>query len=234
MMSPPFTRRELLSAVAAAAAMPVPRISFASTLAAAAQVTLEGPWHYASLADIARRIEAGQLSPTALARQMLDRIAAVDVTLHSYVTVTADHAIASAERAEREIREGRYRGPLHGVPIGVKDLCYTKGVRTMAGTTVLADFLPDVDSTVVARLEAAGAVILGKLTLCEGAFGPYHPELPSSPAPMRRRDRTLRASCAFLPQPLLMRTHHLLSGAVRSCTPYTPLRDGLTPLRQVP
>ena len=63
------------------------------------------------------------------------------------------------------------------MPIGVKDLCYTRGVRTMAGTKVFADFVPDFDATVVARLEAAGAVILGKLVLCEGAFGPYYPGL---------------------------------------------------------
>jgi amidase len=89
----------------------------------------------------------------------------------------ADKAMASARRADTEIRAGRYRGPLHGMPIAVKDLCYTRGVRTMAGTRVLADFVPDFDATVVARLEAAGAVILGKLVLCEGAFGPYFPGL---------------------------------------------------------
>jgi amidase len=89
-----------------------------------------------------------------------------------------NRAIVSAWRADAEIRAGRYRGPLHGVPIGVKDLCNTRGVRTMAGTKVLADFVPDFDATVVARLEAAGAVILGKLVLCEGAFGPYFPGLP--------------------------------------------------------
>jgi amidase len=89
-----------------------------------------------------------------------------------------EHAMASARRAEAEIRSGRYRGPLHGVPIGVKDLCNMKGVATGAGTTVLADTMSDFDATVVARLEAAGAVVLGKLALCEGAFGPYHPRLP--------------------------------------------------------
>ena len=113
----------------------------------------------------------------ALTQQLLDRIAAVDGHLQSYVTVMTDHAIASARRADAEIRAGRYRGPLHGMPIAVKDLCYTRGVRTMAGTKLLADFVPDFDATVVARLEAAGAVILGKLVLCEGAFGPYFPGL---------------------------------------------------------
>ena len=107
----------------------------------------------------------------------------MDGRLQSYVTVMADQAIASARRADAEIRAGRYRGPLHGVPIAVKDLCYTRGVRTMAGTKVFSDFVPDFDATVVARLEAAGAVILGKLVLCEGAFGPYFPglQVPANP-----------------------------------------------------
>jgi len=138
---------------------------------------IDGALHYASLADVAQLLETGKLSPTDLTRQLLDRIAAVDGTLRSYVTVLADTAMESARRAESEIRAGRYRGPLHGVPIAVKDLCYTRGVRTMAGTKVLSDFVPDFDATVVARLESAGAVLLGKLALCEVAFGPYHPGL---------------------------------------------------------
>jgi amidase len=133
--------------------------------------------HYSSLADVAKLIAARQLLSIDVTRQLLDRIAAVDGRLQSYVTVMADPAIASAQRADAEIRTGRYRGPLHGVPIAVKDLCYTSGVRTMAGTKVFADFVPDFDATVVARLEAAGAVMLGKLALCEGAFGPYFPGL---------------------------------------------------------
>ena len=138
---------------------------------------LDDPLHHASLTDVAKLIEAGKVSPTDLTRQMLNRIACVDSGLQSYVTVTADHAMESARRAEDEIRAGRYRGPLHGVPIAVKDLCHMRGVPTMAGTRVLSDFVPDFDSTVVAKLESAGAVILGKLALCEGAFGPYHPGL---------------------------------------------------------
>jgi amidase len=133
--------------------------------------------HYASLLEVANLIKAGDLRPTVLAEMQLERIAAIDPGLHSYVTVMADQAMESARQANAEIAAGRYRGPLHGVPIGIKDLCFTKGVRTMAGTRVLADFIPEYDATVVARLEAAGAVILGELTLCEGAHGPYHPEL---------------------------------------------------------
>lgn len=134
-------------------------------------------WHYARLADVAKLIEAGTVSPVAVTEQLLRRIAAVDARLHGYVTVTADAAMASARAAEAEIRAGRYRGPLHGIPIGVKDLCFTTGIPTMAGTKVLSDFVPDYDATVVARLKAAGAVMLGKLTLCEGAMESYHPDL---------------------------------------------------------
>jgi amidase len=101
----------------------------------------------------------------------------VDGHLKSYVTVTADRAISAAREAESEILTGNYRGPLHGIPVGIKDLCYTVGVATMAGTKVLEDFMPKVNATVVEKLTAAGAVSLGKLALCEGAMGAYHPEL---------------------------------------------------------
>jgi amidase len=130
--------------------------------------------HYASLTEVARLIESREISPVELTQMMLNRIDAVDVRLHSYATVMADHALAAARAAEREIQSGSYRGPLHGVPIAVKDLCYTKGVRTMGGLKVLADFVPDHDATVVSKLEAAGAVLLGKLNLTEGAMVGYH------------------------------------------------------------
>ena len=86
-----------------------------------------GPLHYATLLEIARMIESKDLSPVALTQMMLDRIESVDARLKSYATVMADQAMAAARRAEDEIQAGKYRGPLHGVPIAVKDLCYTKG-----------------------------------------------------------------------------------------------------------
>jgi amidase len=88
----------------------------------------------------------------------------------------ADHAKASAQAAEKEILAGRYLGPLHGVPIAVKDLCFTKGVRTMGGARVLRDHVPDFNGTVVEKLESAGAVLLGKLNLTEGAMAGYNPD----------------------------------------------------------
>ncbi len=133
-----------------------------------------GPLHYRSLTEVARLIEAKEISPIELTQMVLDRIDTLDVRLHSYATVMTDHALAAARAAEREIQSGSYRGPLHGVPIAVKDLCYTKGIPTMGGLKVLSDFVPDFDATVVSKLEAAGAVLLGKLNLTEGAMVGYH------------------------------------------------------------
>jgi amidase len=108
---------------------------------------------------------------------MLDRIAKIDPQLKSYATVMSEQALADARAALQEIEAGRYRGPLHGVPIGIKDLCYTKGIRTMGGTAVLKGFVPTFDATVVSKLRSAGAVILGKLNLSEGAAAGYNPVL---------------------------------------------------------
>lgn len=166
-IEPLLTRRDLLARLAGVAALSFPAMSYGR----------QSPLHYSSLAQVSKLIAARKLKSSDLTRQLLDRIAAVDERLQSYVTLMADQALASARRADTEIAAGRYRGPLHGVPVGVKDLCYTRGVRTMAGTKIFADFVPDFDATVVARLIEAGAVILGKLALCEGAFGPYYPGL---------------------------------------------------------
>ncbi len=118
-----------------------------------------------------------------LTRLMLDRIEKIDPRLRSYVTVMSDQAQADARAALHEIEAGRYRGPLHGVPIAIKDLCYAKGARTMGGTAVLKDFVPTFDATVVSKLRSAGAVVLGKLNLSEGASARYNPsfDVPINP-----------------------------------------------------
>ena len=172
MVESKFSRRQLLALLAGGvlATLPAscsPGSSNDSRLGPSGHVDGEA-LHYASLRDVARLIETKQVSPVELTRMMLDRIAALDRRLKSYATVTIDHALAAAHAAEQEVQAGSYRGPLHGVPIAVKDLCYTKGVRTMGGLGVLADVVPDFDATVVSRLEAAGAVILGKLVGSEG------------------------------------------------------------------
>ena len=141
------------------------------------------PLHYQTIAEIGARLQSGELSPVELTQAILGRIEALDGDLKSYATVMADSALASARTAEQEIAAGNYRGGLHGVPIAVKDLCFTSGVATMGGARVLRDFVPDFDGTVVQKLNAAGAVILGKLNLTEGAMAGYNPEfqIPVNP-----------------------------------------------------
>ena len=141
------------------------------------------PDPYLDLRAVARRIAARELSPVDLTQRMLARIAKVDPVLKSYATVMGDQAMADAKAATAEIAAGRYRGPLHGVPIAIKDLCWTKGARTMGGLAVRRDFTPDQDATVVTRLRSAGAVMLGKTNLSEGAAAGYNPamDVPLNP-----------------------------------------------------
>src|SRR5215475_1073056 len=141
------------------------------------------PLYFHTIAELAALIKSQQLSPVEVTRALLERITQLDGRYKSYATVMADHALEAARVAEQDIRGGTYRGPLHGVPVAVKDLCFTKGVRTMGGTKVLVDHVPTFDATVVARLHAAGAVLLGKLNLTEGAMGGYHPDfaIPANP-----------------------------------------------------
>ena len=120
---------------------------------------------------------SGETTPTAAVGALLDRIARDDLRLHAYAHVAPDLAMAEAEQAERELAAGLDRGPLHGVPIGVKDLCATKDMPTRAGMPKLGLLMPGEDATVVARLRAAGAVIPGKLEMTEGATGQHHPDV---------------------------------------------------------
>src|SRR5258708_22215823 len=119
--------------------------------------------HYLELTEIGRRIHAKEISPLEATEAMLSRIEALDHKLKSYALVTAESALEQARQAEGEIRTGAIKGPLHGVPIAVKDLCWMKGLRTAAGTTIHRSFRPDQDATVVRKLRTAGAIILGKL-----------------------------------------------------------------------
>lgn len=135
--------------------------------------------HYLSLDEAARRLKARKISSVELTRSLLDRIDKVDPGLRSYATVTADRALADAARLDEETGAGTSRGPLHGVPIAVKDLCNTEGVPTAAGMVIHRDNIPSRDATVVARLKQAGAVILGKLQMTEGAYGAHHPAIPA-------------------------------------------------------
>ncbi len=130
-----------------------------------------------ALSEVARQIRDGALSPRQLTEVLLARIAAVDPALHSYAQVMADSARREAERAEAAVKAGHALGPLHGVPVAVKDLFWTEDAPTAAGMTIHRDFRPAQDAAVVARLRAAGAVILGKLQMTEGAFATHHPSV---------------------------------------------------------
>jgi aspartyl-tRNA(Asn)/glutamyl-tRNA(Gln) amidotransferase subunit A len=135
-----------------------------------------------SAADAGRAIAAGGLSPVALAEAYLDRIAALEGELHSYVLVLHEEALAAARAAESEMRAGRVRGPLHGVPIGLKDIYKTKGIRTTAGSRVYLDHVPDEDAASWVRLRDAGMVLLGKQETHEFAIGGPDFTLPFPPA----------------------------------------------------
>jgi amidase len=139
--------------------------------------------HYLELTELARCIKARKVSALEVTRAQLDRIAAFDGELGSYVHVMAEAAIAQAGTADTAIAAGQYRGPLHGVPIALKDLFWTKGFPTAAGTAVHRNFRPDEDASVVRRLNEAGAVVLGKLQLTEGAYSDHHPSVvpPKNP-----------------------------------------------------
>ena len=141
------------------------------------------PLHYQSITELSKQLQSKRVSPVEVTKEMFDRIGDLDSRYKSYATLMADHAMDAARRAEQEIAAGHYKGPLHGVPVAVKDLCFTAGVRTMGGCKVLTDHVPSFDSTVVVRLESAGAIILGKLNLTEGAMGGYNPEfgIPLNP-----------------------------------------------------
>lgn len=124
-----------------------------------------------TLLDAANQIRAGKLSPVELTRECLDRIERLNPLLNAFITVTGDQAIKAAQKAEADIAAGNSRGPLHGIPIGLKDLFDTMGVLTTAASNQYRERVPAEDAEVVRRLKQAGAVILGKLNMHEFAFG---------------------------------------------------------------
>ncbi len=132
-----------------------------------------------TISELAPLIERGELSPVELTDAVLARLAATEPHLNAFITRTEEAARAAARAAEAEIAAGRYRGPLHGIPISLKDIFDTRGLRTTSGSRILADHVPDRDSTVTERLAAAGAILVGKTNLHEFAYGitttnPHH------------------------------------------------------------
>ena len=126
---------------------------------------------YMSAAEIADNIKEKQISPVEVVRAYLDRIEAVDSKVNAYITVMADDALDAARQSEADVIAGSIKGPLHGVPVGVKDQIYTNGTRTSCASKIRADFVPDFDATVVKGLKRSGAIILGKLNMTEFAMG---------------------------------------------------------------
>src|SRR6266496_1475733 len=124
-----------------------------------------------SIAELSEPIRRREVSPVELVRECLECIERLNPILNAFITVMAESALTAAERAEKEIQSGSWRGPLHGVPIGLKDLIDTTGVRTTAGSAVFEYRVPTEDADVVKRLKAAGAVIVGKHNLHEFAYG---------------------------------------------------------------
>src|ERR1700674_1905309 len=133
---------------------------------------------YLTIAEAARLIEKKELSPTELVDSRLDRIARLDGRLHSFIRVLADEARAAARAADAEIKAGKYRGPLHGIPIGLKDIYETAGIATTGHSKVMQDHVPRADAFSVARLRDAGAIVMGKLATHEFAFGGPSFDLP--------------------------------------------------------
>lgn len=130
---------------------------------------------FMSISQVALLIRSGIVTCMDVTREMLQRIERYDGKLHAYVTVTGEEALQAARMAQQEIENGRNRGPLHGIPVALKDIIETAGIRTRAGSRILADYVPEKDATVVARLKNAGAVILGKTTTYEFAYGVSSP-----------------------------------------------------------
>lgn len=161
-----LTRRVFLAVTAAGAAASLVRVAAADAGPSSA-VDVTG----LSIQEAAEQVRKGRISPVELTQACLARIERLNPVLNAFITVTAESALASARAAETEIRRGRWRGPLHGIPIALKDLFDTAGVRTTAASALFEDRVPAEDAEVVRRLKAAGAVIVGKTNMHEFAYG---------------------------------------------------------------
>jgi len=161
---------------------------------------------FLTASQLSNLIETKEISPVEATEAYLDRIEEVDPKLNSYITITGEQAVESARQAEQEIAAGKHRGPLHGVPMAVKDQFNTAGVLTTGGSSILKDNVPSEDATVIAKLKEAGAVMLGKLNMSEFAMAEIynHPYgTPRNPWDLERNPGTSSsgsgaATAAFL------------------------------------
>jgi len=131
----------------------------------------EIPVHEWTLIDAARAVRDKEISSRELTRALLSRIERLNPTINSYITVLPEHAMRDAAARDEELSRGRVRGPLHGVPVGLKDIFCTKGIRTTCGSRILSDFDPPYDATVTGKIRDAGAILLGKQNMDEFAMG---------------------------------------------------------------
>jgi aspartyl-tRNA(Asn)/glutamyl-tRNA(Gln) amidotransferase subunit A len=127
---------------------------------------------FLSAGQLSRLIKRKDLSPVEVIKAHLERIEALEPTLNSFITLLGDQAMDAARQAEQEIQAGHYRGPLHGVPLGLKDLYYVQGVPNTSGSKLFRDYVPDFDCTIAGKFKEAGAILLGKLNLHQFAYGP--------------------------------------------------------------
>ena len=133
---------------------------------------MDSELYYLSAGQLSRLIRDRKVSPVEVVEAHLARIDALEPQLNSFITLVPERALAAARQAEQEIGSGRYRGPLHGVPLALKDLYYVKGIRNTSGSRLYDDFVPDYDCTIAARFREAGGILLGKLNLHQFAYGP--------------------------------------------------------------
>jgi aspartyl-tRNA(Asn)/glutamyl-tRNA(Gln) amidotransferase subunit A len=126
---------------------------------------------YLTIGDLAAALRRKDFSPVELTEALLTRIEAIDSKLHCFITLTADLALEQARRVEKDLQSGNDRGPLHGIPIALKDLYATRGIRTTCHSAVLENWTPEYDATTVTKLREAGTILLGKLGMHEFAFG---------------------------------------------------------------
>jgi aspartyl-tRNA(Asn)/glutamyl-tRNA(Gln) amidotransferase subunit A len=124
-----------------------------------------------SIQEAGNLIKKKQISPVELTQAHLDRIQLLDRHLNTFITLTPELSLQQARQAETQIRKGDYKGPLHGIPLALKDLYETEGIRTTAGSTFFSEYIPDEDAEAVKKLKLAGAVMLGKLNMHEIALG---------------------------------------------------------------
>ncbi len=140
---------------------------------------------YQGLLEVSEKVRRRELTSEVVTEALLSRIAEHDARLHSFTLVLADRALDEARQADREIAAGQWRGPLHGVPVAVKDLLDVAGLPTAAGTDILKNSVPDTDATTVVRLRRAGAILIGKLHMTEAATLSHHPSLPRPDNPWK-------------------------------------------------